>query len=88
MTIYVMKVSCPARSGIVAAVSGYLARSGCNINDSSQFTDQETGRFFMRLSFVSNRGWSVTPSLKASLRSLPISTWTTISMISPAKPRR
>ncbi|MFN6987093.1 MAG: ACT domain-containing protein, partial [Rhizobium oryzihabitans] len=44
MTTYVMKVSCPARSGIVAAVSGYLARSGCNINDSSQFTDQETGR--------------------------------------------
>ena len=56
MTIYVMKVSCPARSGIVAAVSGYLARSGCNINDSSQFTDQETGRFFMRLSFVSEQG--------------------------------
>jgi formyltetrahydrofolate deformylase len=50
-----MKVSCPARSGIVAAVSGYLAQSGCNINDSSQFTDQETGRFFMRLSFVSEK---------------------------------
>ena len=56
MTTYVMKVSCPARSGIVAAVSGYLARSGCNISDSSQFTDQETGRFFMRLSFVSEQG--------------------------------
>ncbi|WP_421404946.1 formyltetrahydrofolate deformylase [Agrobacterium fabrum] len=56
MNTYIMKVSCPARSGIVAAVSGYLARSGCNINDSSQFTDQETGRFFMRLSFVSEQG--------------------------------
>ena len=56
MTTYIMTVSCPARSGIVAAVSGYLARSGCNINDSSQFTDQETGRFFMRLSFVSEQG--------------------------------
>ncbi|WP_313612893.1 formyltetrahydrofolate deformylase [Agrobacterium sp.] len=55
MTTFVMKVSCPARSGIVAAVSGYLAQSGCNINDSSQFTDQETGRFFMRLSFVSEK---------------------------------
>ncbi|WCJ64663.1 formyltetrahydrofolate deformylase [Agrobacterium tumefaciens] len=56
MNTYIMKVSCPARSGIVAAVSGYLARSGCNINDSSQFTDQETGRFFMRLSFISEQG--------------------------------
>lgn len=56
MTTYIMTVSCPARRGIVAAVSGYLARSGCNINDSSQFTDQETDRFFMRLSFVSEQG--------------------------------
>ncbi|MCS4243418.1 formyltetrahydrofolate deformylase [Rhizobium sp. BIGb0125] len=53
---YIMKVSCPARSGIVAAVSGYLADCGCNINDSSQFTDQENDRFFMRLSFVSEKG--------------------------------
>ena len=44
-----MKVSCPARSGILAAVSGYLSQAGCNINDSSQFTDLETGRLFMRL---------------------------------------
>ncbi|CVI62870.1 MULTISPECIES: formyltetrahydrofolate deformylase [Agrobacterium] len=56
MTTYIMTVSCPARRGIVAAVSGYLARSGCNINDSSQFNDQETDRFFMRLSFVSEQG--------------------------------
>ncbi|WP_174021722.1 formyltetrahydrofolate deformylase [Agrobacterium fabrum] len=56
MNTYIMKVSCPARSGIVAAVSGYLARFGCNINDSSQFTDQETARFFMRLSFISEQG--------------------------------
>lgn len=56
LNTYIMKVSCPARSGIVAAVSGYLARSGCNINDSSQFTDQETARFFMRLSFISEQG--------------------------------
>ena len=51
-----MKVSCPARSGIVAAVSTYLAKTGCNINDSSQFIDRETGRFFMRLTFLSERG--------------------------------
>ncbi|OYR18388.1 formyltransferase family protein, partial [Brucella grignonensis] len=38
------------------AVSGYLAQSGCNINDSSQFIDEDKGRFFMRLRFVSERG--------------------------------
>jgi formyltetrahydrofolate deformylase len=47
-----MTIACPARSGIVAAVSCYLAQAGCNIFDASQFTDQERGRFFMRLSFA------------------------------------
>ena len=56
MTSHVMKISCPARSGIVAAVSAYLAGAGCNITDSSQFTDQENGRFFMRLCFRSEEG--------------------------------
>ena len=56
MTSIVMKVSCPTRAGIVAAVSGYLAQSGCDIQDSSQFTDGESGRFFMRLSFLSEQG--------------------------------
>ncbi len=55
MTNHVMKVSCPTRAGIVAAVSGYLAAAGCDIQDSSQFTDQENGRFFMRLRFQSER---------------------------------
>ena len=51
-----MKVSCPSRAGIVAAVSGYLAQAGCNISDSSQFIDEDNGRFFMRLRFVAERG--------------------------------
>ena len=43
-------------SGIVATVAGFLAEHGCNITDSSQFDDTETGRFFMRVSFVSEEG--------------------------------
>ncbi|WP_408635161.1 formyltetrahydrofolate deformylase [Paracoccus binzhouensis] len=54
-----MMVSCSARAGIVAAVSGYLAQAGCNINDSSQFTDRDNGRFFMRIRFVSEEGRSL-----------------------------
>ena len=56
MSTYVMKVSCPTRAGIVAAVSGYLSQAGCNIKDSSQFTDEESGRFFMRFTFESEKG--------------------------------
>lgn len=48
----VLTVSCKSRRGIVAAISGYLAEKGCNIVDSSQFDDLETGKFFMRISFV------------------------------------
>ena len=50
---FVLTFSCPDRPGIVAAVSGCLAERGCNITDSAQFGDAETGRFFMRTSFSS-----------------------------------
>ena len=51
-----MTVSCPVRIGIVSMVSSFLAKAGCNIHDSSQFTDLQTDRFFMRLSFRSEQG--------------------------------
>ena len=56
MKTYVLTVTCPTARGIVAAISGYLAERGCNIADSSQFDDFETGRFFMRVSFRSEQG--------------------------------
>lgn len=55
MTKFVLTVTCPSTRGIVAAISGYLAEKGCNIVDSSQFDDLETGRFFMRVGFVSEQ---------------------------------
>ena len=56
MSKYVLTVDCRSRRGIVAAIATYLAGHGCNITDSSQFDDSETGRFFMRVSFVSEQG--------------------------------
>ncbi|RUU87025.1 formyltetrahydrofolate deformylase [Mesorhizobium sp. M7A.F.Ca.MR.176.00.0.0] len=53
MTTYVLTVTCKSTRGIVAAVSNYLAEQGCNIVDSSQFDDLDTGMFFMRISFMS-----------------------------------
>ncbi len=58
MTRILLTVSCPVRPGIVAAISAYLAERGCNIHDSSQFSDIDNDRFFMRLSFASEKGAS------------------------------
>jgi formyltetrahydrofolate deformylase len=56
MSRYTLTVTCPIGRGIVATVSSYLAEQGCNITDSSQFDDMQTGRFFMRVSFVAETG--------------------------------
>lgn len=56
MNNYALTVKCPSTRGIVAAISAFLAEQGCNIRDSAQFDDQETGNFFMRISFVSEEG--------------------------------
>ena len=47
----VLTLTCPNRPGIVAAVASHLFAAGCNILDSNQFDDIETGRFFMRVVF-------------------------------------
>jgi formyltetrahydrofolate deformylase len=49
---FVLTLSCEDRPGIVAAVTVELFELGANIAESSQFWDQETGRFFMRLAFT------------------------------------
>jgi formyltetrahydrofolate deformylase len=48
---FVLTLSCPDKKGIVHAVSSYLFMTGCNIVDSQQFGDQDTGLFFMRVHF-------------------------------------
>jgi formyltetrahydrofolate deformylase len=45
----VLTLSCPDRLGIVHSVTGFLAEHGCNIVDSQQFGDRDSGRFFMRV---------------------------------------
>ncbi|MFF7396364.1 formyltetrahydrofolate deformylase [Achromobacter sp. NPDC008082] len=48
---YILTLSCPDRTGIVYRVSGLLFELGCNILDSQQFGDEETGQFFLRVHF-------------------------------------
>lgn len=56
MNCFALNVSCRSKRGIVAAISTFLADQGCNITDSAQFDDVETGQFFMRISFRSETG--------------------------------
>ncbi|HYD29504.1 MAG TPA: formyltetrahydrofolate deformylase [Azospirillaceae bacterium] len=48
---YILTLSCPDAVGIVYAVSGFLAERNCNILDSAQFGDHDSGLFFMRTAF-------------------------------------
>ncbi|MEV8468248.1 formyltetrahydrofolate deformylase [Fluviibacterium sp. DFM31] len=59
MTQYCLTVACTSTRGIVAAIATFLAENGCNITDSSQFDDLETGQFFMRISFLSETGRNI-----------------------------
>ena len=56
MTKFALRVQCKSTRGIVAETSTFLAQQGCNITDSAQFDDTDTGNFFMRTSFVSEEG--------------------------------
>jgi len=48
----ILTLSCTDRPGIVGAVGSFLADHGCNIVESAQFGDVDTGVFFMRVVFV------------------------------------
>jgi formyltetrahydrofolate deformylase len=48
---FLLTLTCADHPGIVHAVSGYLVSQGCDIIDSQQFGDRESGRFFLRVHF-------------------------------------
>lgn len=56
MSKYALTVTCKSTRGIVAAIATHMVENGCNITDSAQFDDLETGNFFMRVSFTSEEG--------------------------------
>ena len=49
---YILTLSCPDRTGIVHAVSGFLLERGGNIEEAAQYNDRDTGLFFMRVRFA------------------------------------
>ena len=48
---FILTLSCPDRTGIVHAVSGFLLERGGNIEEAAQYNDHDTGLFFMRVQF-------------------------------------
>ena len=50
--LFVLRLTCDDRPGIVAAVTTELAALGANIAELHQFWDRATDRFFMRIAFA------------------------------------
>ena len=48
---YLLRITCPGRTGLVAAITGFLADQDCFITELSQFDDIQTGQFFCRAEF-------------------------------------
>lgn len=49
---YIASITCPDTTGLVAAVSGFLRDHHCFMDESSQYGDPDTRRFFMRAVFT------------------------------------
>jgi formyltetrahydrofolate deformylase len=52
---FILTLSCPDRTGIVHAVSGFLLERGGNIEEAAQYNDHDTGLFFMRVQFACDK---------------------------------
>ena len=54
MRRYILTVICPDRIGIVAAVTGLLARLGGSVLEAAQHGDLATGTFFLRIEIAAD----------------------------------
>ncbi len=48
---YILTVTCPARSGIIAAISNYLSIKDCYVNKMNQYDDEVEKHLFCRIEF-------------------------------------
>ena len=49
---YILTLSCPDRKGLVHAVSGFVLQHEGNMEEIAQFSDHQSGMFFMRVDFT------------------------------------
>lgn len=67
---YILKVSCAARSGIVAPLTAFLAERGCYISEMSQYDDPESQTFFTRCRFHVEEGAYALGDLKGEFEEI------------------
>ncbi|HVA59188.1 MAG TPA: formyltetrahydrofolate deformylase [Mycobacteriales bacterium] len=67
---YLLTLSCPDQRGIVHAVTGFLAAHACNILDSQQYGDRQTGRFFLRIHVAAEAPHEPSDALRAAFANL------------------
>jgi formyltetrahydrofolate deformylase len=55
MSTHILKLNCPDAVGLLARITGFIAASGGNLLDVSQYTDPVSRWFFARLAFTGGR---------------------------------
>ncbi|MFM8365739.1 MAG: formyltetrahydrofolate deformylase [Verrucomicrobiota bacterium] len=55
MPTHILKLNCPDAVGLLARITGFIAASGGNLLDVSQYTDPVSRWFFARLAFTGGR---------------------------------
>ena len=66
----ILTLSCTDRPGIVGSVGTFLADHGCNIVESAQFGDVDSGRFFMRVVFETLPGGTPSDDVKRAFAAI------------------
>jgi formyltetrahydrofolate deformylase len=82
---YILTLSCPDRTGIVHAVSGFLLERGGNIEEAAQYNDHGTGLFFMRVRFACEHGESILREQIAALAADFDMRWKLLAAAEPMK---
>lgn len=67
---FILTLTCPDTLGIVNAVSGWLVDRECNILESAQFGDPDTGLFAMRIRFDAEDNERASEQLRHEFQSL------------------
>jgi len=84
---YTLVISCPDQQGLVAAVSGIVARHGGNLIESHNHTDLQARWFFMRNVFDSAAGFDET-NFRDEFRELADSHAMTWNLYDDSRPQR
>lgn len=67
VSVSILKLNCPDAVGLLARITGFIAESGGNLLDVSQYTDPAAKWFFARLAFEGGRASSAPEVFRSQL---------------------